>query len=154
MKIGFSPRRKLFQTQAAVAADAPEVVGVGDDHLRAVGGWRIVAIAALGIRRDPVGRAVEQRLVAAALVLERHAHRVLLRFLRLVLLDEADHAVLPLGRARVVLVGDLVEHVVEIVDRVDDLADVGLLQLGDLRAAASCGFPGPARRRPGRRRCR
>jgi hypothetical protein len=61
--------------------------------------------------------------------------------LPLVLLDELDHPVLPLGRVAHLgvgrvprrLVGDLVEHVGQVVDSVDDLPDVGLLERLDPR---------------------
>ena len=137
---------KLFQTQRQIAADTPEVVRVAEDDLAAVRRRRVVPIAAVRVRRDPVGGTVEQRLVAAALVLERHAHRMLLRLRLLVVLDEADHVVLPLRRGRMVLVGDLVEHVVEVVDGVDHLADVGFLERGDRRMAQFVDFNARCRR--------
>jgi len=59
---------------------------------------------------------------------------MLLRLAPLVAVDEVDHVVLPPGRRRVVLVRDFVEHVVQIVHRVHDLAHVGLLDGGHGRA--------------------
>ena len=50
-----------------------------------------------------------------------------------VALHELDHVVLPADRIGNRLVGDLVEDIVEVVHRVDDLADVRLLDVGDRR---------------------
>ena len=48
-------------------------------------------------------------------------------------MDEVDHVVLPFRGGRNGLVRDLVEHVVEVVDRIDDFADVFLLLRRDRR---------------------
>lgn len=114
-------------------AKTPEMIGVVEDHLPPVGGRWVVAVAALGIRRDPVGRTVEERLVAPALPLKRHPDRMLLGLGSLVILQQADEAVLPLGRRCVVLVGDLVEHVVEVAESIKDLSGIRLLDGVDLR---------------------
>src|SRR5207249_5158626 len=56
-------------------------------------------------------------------------------FSGLVLLDEADHVRLPgnTGRIAGILIGDLVEHVVQVVHGVDDFPDVSFLLGGDSR---------------------
>ena len=75
---------KALPHPGLVAADAPQMIGVGEDHLAAVRGGRVVAVAALGVGRDPVGGTVKERGVVAppARLLERHAHGVLLGLAR------------------------------------------------------------------------
>ena len=53
---------------------------------------------------------------------------MLLRFVGFILLHESDDLVLPVGGIRAGFVADFVEHVVQIVDGVDDPAEVSLLE--------------------------
>ena len=61
------------------------------------------------------------------MILEGHSNGVLFGLGFLILFDVADYVILPFGGWRMVLVGNLVENIVQVVDGVDDLADVGLL---------------------------
>ena len=54
---------------------------------------------------------------------------MLLWFSGLVAFDVVDHVVLPLRRGRLDFVADLIEHIVEIIDGVNDFTNVGLLRL-------------------------
>jgi len=103
------------------------MIRVGEHYLRALHVRRIVAEAAFGVRRDPIGRAVVERLIFSLVVLIRHAHRMLLGQPGLDLLHRADDMILPLGRAGMRFVGDLVEQVVELVQPRDQPAQVGFL---------------------------
>ena len=99
MKIGLWPRRKLFQTQAGVAADAPDVVRVEQAHLLAVPGRRVVAVAVDAAGRDPVRRAGEharQPLRAVA----GDPDRVLLRLGPLVVADRSSPPTSPIPSGR------------------------------------------------------
>src|SRR5215469_3377836 len=88
---------------------------------------KIILTRAAGVRRNPVRWTGQNRGVAAR-CLDGHSHWVLARLSRLILLHIVDHVVLPLGRIGAGFVASLIEHVVEIVDGVDDFADVSLLQ--------------------------
>jgi hypothetical protein len=110
-------------------------------------------------RRDPLGPAVQQRVVDLGLLgdgeLHGHPDRVpVVAYLLLVLSDAVDHPVLPgrgvapCGRARLAqhlgegrvdlaaprgLVGHLPQEIGQVAESVDHLADVGLLKLLDTR---------------------
>ena len=72
---------------------------------------------------------VGDKQTVTELVSARHAHKMLLRFARLIALDEIDDVKLPGGIARGIAVRHLIQHVIEIVHGVDDFSDVGLLRL-------------------------
>ena len=109
------------------------VVVIDQDHLLAVVSRR-VSQPILARWRDPVGRAGHEILGADRRA--GHADGVLLRPRGLIGLDKPDHLVLPLDRPAMALVPDLPEYVIQVAQRVDDLADIGLLEprdLGDLQ---------------------
>ncbi len=118
------------------------MVGVKEHDLAGVARRRLVfpslvVLTAPSERGDHVRRALEQRPVVGVRPLRRHEHRVLQWLVgSLIIVHDVDHVVLParvLGAA-VVLVPDLVEHVGELVDRVDHDFDEPLLKLEDCGA--------------------
>ncbi len=88
----------------------------------------VIIEGGIGPRRDPVGGTGEQLGVIVHIIKRRHPHRVLLRFALFAGVDEVDQMVLPLPGLPPGLVGDLAEHIVEIVDGVDHLPDIRLLE--------------------------
>jgi len=59
--------------------------------------------------------------------LNGHAYRVLLGLLRFVFLNVTNHLVLPVRGIYARFIGNLVEHIIQVIDHVDDLTNVGLL---------------------------
>ncbi len=113
------------------------MVRVGQNHFRAVGRRRIGAVvvsagaSGLGeIQSAGLSNNVGVRapLLLVARVGKSHAHRVLLRLALLLRFDEPDQMVLPLDRVDAALVDDLVQHVVQVVYGVHQMANVGFLQ--------------------------
>ena len=109
-----------------VAADAPDVIRVQQADFLAVPGRRIVFVSVLGTGRDPVRR-TRQHAVQSLRAVTRDPNRVLLGLAPLVLAKRFHDPPIPFLLAT--LVDHFVQHVVEIVDRVDHFADVGGLDL-------------------------
>ena len=123
------------------------MVGIQDADSGSIRCWRIagVGIARAVVRhcreRSPFTRIGKEKTVAD-LLSSGHAHKMLLRFSRLVALDDIDDVKLPGRVANGISVRDLIHHVVEIVDGVDDFPDVRLLRLGHSRHLKRVGlFP-------------
>ena len=108
-----------------VAADPAQVIGIEETHLGAVGHYRVIHIP---VDRHPVGPATYHLAVRRVGIGHRHTDRVLLGLGQLVGANEADHVVLPLVARWVALVAYLIDHVVQIVDRVHHRPHVGLLE--------------------------
>ena len=142
-KDGVLATGEAFPDPLAVAADAAQVVGVGQDDLGAGGCRGDIGIDVdIAAGRDPVGGAVVE--VGAGVVGPGggHAHRMLFGLGSFIALDVVDHVVLPggVGRAACAFIADLVQDIVEIVDTVDDFADIGFLQGSDLAAGQGMGL--------------
>src|SRR5205809_772258 len=105
------------------------MVGVSKNDLCARRGGRIhFVVVPIRTRRNPVGRTVEQTVgvVVASVAIGGHAGGMLFRFGFLILVNETNQVILPVGREKSILIGNLVEDVVEVVHGVDHLADVCL----------------------------
>ena len=113
------------------------MVGVAQDDLGAGGGGRVIDVVLARQwlhrdRRNPIGRTGEEQIIA------RHAdfsqaHWMLFGFARLVALNESDQPELPVFRLGRAFVVDLVQNIVEVVDRVDYPAHIGFLRGGNGR---------------------
>ncbi len=114
----------------------PDVIYVGDDDFAPVGrGW-VGSVTVLSRRRYPIGRAVKQRGVRDGGA--RHPDRMLSRFASLVRTDEFDHVVLPWDGSDVHLVTYFVEHIVQIVDCINNLPHVLFLDFRNLLLRLQC----------------
>src|SRR6185295_20010878 len=90
----------------------------------------------VAVHRYPVGSAIQHIGVGAprnGRVRNRHTDRMPLRLGRLIGPDKVDHVVLPRIARRVAFVAYLENHVVQVVDCIDNCLDVSVLQGGHCR---------------------
>ena len=138
MKMGLCPRRKLFQTQAAWPP-TPQMWSVSSK-------LTLFSFQAGGSSAKPSARPGEIHSAGLASMLCEPlgtvagiADRMLFGFGSLMLVDGLDHPPVPVLLAA--FVDDFVEDVVQVIHRVDHLADVGGLERVHLRVAQGVDAP-------------
>ncbi|MBA7697690.1 hypothetical protein ES703_106358 [subsurface metagenome] len=101
-----------------VSADAPEMIGVGENDFFTFWIRWVMAIAfrvggAYFVGAYPVGRALEKHFVLK--IISCYPYKVLFGFCFFIIFDEISHVILPWSGIRVAFVGDLPHDVVQII---------------------------------------
>ena len=131
-----SPRKGAPYIARIAGARGP-VIGIHDARLADVVGRRVFLFETSGLpasrRGETIRRAIDNGIFAhlfpsagARSSPSRHQNQVLLGFGLLIALDKFNHLVLPLWCIQ--LVCNLIEHVVQRIERVDDLPDIFFLK--------------------------